>query len=345
MRPSFFWKIVCLTALILPAACTSAPVATQQLPSPTAISTPITKTEVPKTEVPKTEVAKTEVAKTDGPKAEANPMIQPKRTLNIAHRGARSLAPENTLAAARKGLEIGADLWELDVAMTVDGVLVVLHDDTLERTSNVGQVFPNRQKTPVYEFTLAELRQLDFGSWYVETDPFKQIAAGAVSQAELEKFKGEPIPTLEEALKFTRDAHWKVNVEIKDASRSTADATIVQKTVTLIEELGMVNQVLISSFNHTYIQRVKSINPNIVTAALVEKADSDPAGLLKRLGAQAYNPSAKAISASAIKPLRDQGFDVYIYTVNDEAAMKTLVAAGASGIFTDFPQVLKKVLQ
>ncbi len=272
-------------------------------------------------------------------------MIQPKRTLNIAHRGARSLAPENTLAAARKALEIGADMWELDVAMTVDGVLVVLHDDTLDRTSNVSKVFPDRRKTPVYEFTMADLRKLDFGSWYVDTDPFKQIASGAVSKAELEKFKGEPIPTLEDALKFTRDSNWKVNVEIKDASGSTADATIVQKTVALIEELGLVNQVIISSFNHTYLQKVKAINPKILTAALVQSGEVDVAGLLKRLGAQAYNPPAKAIVASAVKPLRDQGFDVYIWTVNDEAVMKSLIAAGASGIITDYPQLLKKLIQ
>lgn len=271
-------------------------------------------------------------------------MIQPKRTLNIAHRGARSLAPENTLAAARKGLEIGADLWELDVAVTQDGELVVLHDDTPARTSNVAEVFPERRMAPAYQFTLAELRKLDFGSWFIQQDPFKQIAAGAVSQAELATFKGEPIPTLREALTFTRDNHWKVNVEIKDASGTPFDGSVVQKTVALIDELGMAGQVIISSFNHVYIQQVKALNPAIVTAALVEKADPDPAALLRQTGAQAYNPDVRVISPAAIRPLREQGFDVYIYTVNDPTAMKTLIEAGASGLFTDFPQLLKSVL-
>jgi glycerophosphoryl diester phosphodiesterase len=281
-----------------------------------------------------------------GSKTEVNLMFQPKRTLNIAHRGARSLAPENTLAAARKGLEIGADLWELDVAMTVDGELVVLHDDTLERTSNVAAVFPNRRTALVYSFTLTELRRLDFGSWFVEKDPFKQIAAGAVSPAEQEKFKGEPIPTLRDALTFTRDHQWRVNVEIKDASSTpAAHASIVEKTVALIVELGMVNQVMISSFNHQYIQKVKALQPTLVTAALVEMADPDPAALLRRTGAQGYNPSVKAIAPAAIRPLREQGLDVYIWTVNDEATLKALVDAGVSGIFTDFPQVLKAILE
>jgi glycerophosphoryl diester phosphodiesterase len=271
-------------------------------------------------------------------------MTQPKHTLNIAHRGARSLAPENTLASARKGLEIGADMWELDVAMTQDGELVVLHDDTPERTSNVAAIFPDRKSAPVYQFTLAELRKLDFGSWFIQQDPFKQIAAGAVSQAELEKFKGEPIPTLREALAFTRDNHWKVNVEIKSFTGAPPDATIVQKTVAMIGEMGMTGQVIVSSFNHAYIQTVKKLNPAIVTAALVEKADPDPAALLRQTGAQAYNPDVRVISPAAIRPLREQGFDVYIYTVNDPSIMKTLIEAGASGLFTDFPQLLKSVL-
>ena len=106
------------------------------------------------------------------------------KTLNIAHRGARSLVPENTLAAARKGLAIGADLWELDVAMSADGVPFVVHDDTLARTSNVKAVYPDRSPWTNHLFTWAEIQQLDFGSWFVTTDPFKQIAAGNVSQAE-----------------------------------------------------------------------------------------------------------------------------------------------------------------
>ena len=88
------------------------------------------------------------------------------RPLNIAHRGARSLAPENTLAAARKGLEVGADMWELDIQMTADGELIVIHDNTLKRTSNVREVFPKRKPWLVHEFTLDEIRLLDFGSWW-----------------------------------------------------------------------------------------------------------------------------------------------------------------------------------
>lgn len=263
------------------------------------------------------------------------------KTLNIAHRGARSLAPENTLAAARKGLAIGADMWELDVAMSADGVPFLVHDDTLARTSNVKTVFPDRSPWANHLFTWAEIQQLDFGSWFVETDPFKQIAAGNVSQAEQASYRGEKAPSLREALDFTRAHDWRVNVEIKDLRGTAGDATVVEQVVALVDELGMAERVLISSFNHRYIERVKRANPAIATAALVERAVPDPPALLKRLAAQAYNPRNGQITPAEIGKVRDAGFDVYIWTVNDEATMKQLIAARASGLFTDFPQLLK----
>lgn len=267
------------------------------------------------------------------------------KTLNIAHRGARSLAPENTLAAARKGLASGADLWELDVAMTADGAPFVVHDDTLVRTSNAKTVFPDRSPWSNYLFTWAEIQQLDFGSWFVATDPFKQIAAGKVSQAEQASYKGEKAPSLREALRFTRDNQWRVNVELKDLSGTPGDATVVELAVGLIDELGLADRVLISSFNHSYLERVKRANPKIATAALVERADPDPVALLKRLGAQAYNPRLGQIAPAEIGKIRDAGFDVFIWTVNDEAAMKQLVDARVSGLFTDFPQLLKPLVE
>jgi glycerophosphoryl diester phosphodiesterase len=263
--------------------------------------------------------------------------------LNIAHRGARSLAPENTLAAARKGLEIGADLWELDVAMTSDGELVVLHDDTLKRTSNVEAVFPSRKPWAVHTFTFAELRTLDFGSWFNQTDPFQQIAQGAVSPEDQASFVGEPIPTLREALEFTHEHQWRVNVEIKDLSGTPGDSVVVEKVVSLIDELGMSESVIISSFNHSYITRVKSANSQIYTGALIETPVADPVSLLQGTHAQALNPGLEIVDIQGIRTIRQAGFDVLVWTVNEEADMRLLIQAGVSGIFTDFPQRLKKL--
>lgn len=273
------------------------------------------------------------------PTETATPMCA--KTLNIAHRGARSLAPENTLAAARKGLALGADLWEFDVATSADGELFIVHDDTLERTSNVKELFPDRRPWANSQFTLAEIRSLDFGSWFVVGDPFKQIAAGNVSPAEQASYRGEKAPTLREALLFTRDNGWRCNIEIKDQTGTPGDATISEKVVALVRELGMADRVLISSFNHTYLTRIRKLDAAIPLGALVDKADPDPAALLQRLGAQAYNPSGKATTLDEIRRLRAAGFQVYVYTVNDEPSMRKLIEAGVSGIFTDYPQVLK----
>ncbi len=266
------------------------------------------------------------------------------RPLNIAHRGARSLAPENTLAAARKAYEAGADMWELDVAVTADGQLVVLHDDTLERTSNVRQVYPDRRPWAVNDFSLDELRQLDFGSWFNQSDPFKQIKAGAVSQQDQESYVGEKIPTLEEALTFTRDNNWRVNVEIKDASGLPGDAVVVQKTVDLIHKIGMTDSVIISSFNHDYLRQVRQIDPDIKTAVLVEGRESNPAALLDEYNAQGFNPNVKNTNPQQVSELAQAGKEVYVWTVNDPKDMRELAQAGVTGVITDFPQAFEKAL-
>ena len=234
-----------------------------------------------------------------------NPTPYPK-PLNIAHRGARSLAPENTLAAARAALSTGADMWELDVAVSADGELVILHDDTLERTSNATDIFPTAARA-VHTFTLAELRRMDFGSWFNQKDPFGQIEEGAVTREMQAVYVAEPIPTLREALVFTRDNAWRVNVEIKDAGGTPADSDVVEKVVALITELGMPEQVIISSFNHSYLARARAANPAIQTAVLVEVPVADPVTLLRGLGAQGLILSGLTSTRKTSRPCARPG--------------------------------------
>jgi glycerophosphoryl diester phosphodiesterase len=270
--------------------------------------------------------------------------IDESQIMMIAHRGARSLAPENTISAAEKALESRADGWELDVAMSKDGVLVVLHDDTLERTSNVAEIFPERGPWSVYDFSLDELQQLDFGSWFVESDPFEQIAQGNLTANDIEAYQSVKIPTLREALEFTQSNQWWVNVEIKDASGTTADAIIVQEVVKLVDMLGMEEQVLISSFNWDYLRQVKALNQNLATGVLVDKLVVDPLALMAELEAQAFHPGIKVTYAEQVKLLRENGYAVNVWTVNDVSDMEKLIEMGVTGIITDFPQRLYPVL-
>jgi len=256
----------------------------------------------------------------------------------IAHRGARSLAPENTISAAKRAFENHADGWELDVAMSEDGELIVLHDDTLERTSNVEELFPDRSPWSVYDFSLEDLKKLDLGSWFVDSDPFEQIALGIISSENIAEYKGESIPTLREALIYTKENQWWVNIEIKDASETPADAIIVSKVVALVEELEMQDQVLISSFNFEYLKQVKSINQDLPTGVLVSKIIMDPLALMKELDAQAFHPGLKVTYEKQVKSLLDAGYAVNVWTVNEESDMRKLIEMGVTGIITDFPQ-------
>lgn len=265
--------------------------------------------------------------------------------LIVAHRGARSVAPENTLLAAQRAFELQADQWELDVQETKDGELIVLHDPGLARTSDAVKRFPLRFFWQVKNFTLAEVKELDAGSWFIKKDPFNEIENGTVTAEDQITIKEENFPNLREALELTKEYDWSVNIEIKDVSGTPGDADIVQKTVALIEEMGMVNQVLISSFKHDYLVQVKAINPAIKTAALVGEMDN-PIKLLQDIGADAINPDYSKISdLGIIQTIREAGFDVYVWTINDEETMIQFINAGVSGIITDYPQRMTEVLE
>ncbi len=263
----------------------------------------------------------------------------------MAHRGFRGIAPENTLYAARKGWESGAEYWELDVAASSDGELVVIHDDTLIRTTDAETLFPGRKPWSVYDFSLKELKSLDAGSWYIDSDPFGQIAAGRIPPAEREAFRGLRIPTLREALLLTRELGWKVNVEIKDAAGRPCDAWIVEKTAALISELGMLNSVLVSSFNHGYLARMKKAEPRLPVAALVDKPLADPTALLQSLPAVALNPNYKYLDEKTVAALRGAGFGILAWTPNEPTDMKRLLDWGVTGLITDFPDRALRLLE
>lgn len=272
------------------------------------------------------------------------PASIPQLPSNIAHRGARSLAPENTIAAARKGLEAGADMWELDVQLTADVELIVMHDGGLARTSDVKKRFPDRRPWRVSNFALAKIQTLDCGSWFNEKDPFGQIKAGVVSAGDQHSYFGERAPTLREALRFTLDNDWRVNVELKDLPSWDKGELMVRKAVALVAEMGMEDRVMISSFNHDYLRQVRALTARIAIAVLSVWAIRKPARYLAHMEAQAYNPRKSAVRAGTVRALRSAGFDVYVWTVNDEKTMRRLISMEVSGIITDFPQTLAKIL-
>ncbi|MFZ0942279.1 MAG: glycerophosphodiester phosphodiesterase family protein [Syntrophobacteraceae bacterium] len=261
-----------------------------------------------------------------------------KRRLIAAHRGARSLAPENTLAAARVALAAGARMWEIDVRMSRDGELVLLHDPDLKRTSDAQSKFPGRSPWLVDDFTLSELKFLDFGSWFAKADPFGQIAACEISPSELAGYSGQPAATLDDAVLFTIRNDWLLNIEIKDLSGRPGHESIVEKVVRVVRSLGAAEKVLISSFNHYYLRLTRRLDTNIRTGVLVNSVQSDPVGLMLDLDAFTFNPGWRAFRPGQIRKLKQKGFGVLVWVLNSPWVAQAFFAMGADGIFTDFPQ-------
>ena len=228
------------------------------------------------------------------------------RPLVIAHRGASGSAPENTLAAFRRAAAIGADMVELDVQLTRDGVVVVIHDLTLERTTD--------GTGAVREHTLAELRRLDAGAWF---------APG---------FRGERLPALAEVLAAIP---LPVNVELKPAGDDGLEA----RTLAVVEEAGALGRVVFSSFDGASLDRLRAQSPEAALAVLWELAPL-PAAIrcVERVAARALHLRKDAATADALARLTARGLAVRVWTVNEPADFARLAQAGADGIFTDYPE-------
>lgn len=263
---------------------------------------------------------------------------------NVAHRGARSLAPENTLVAFKRGFTEKADLWETDIRPTIDGELVLFHDDTLERTTNVEKKFPHK-KFFSSGFTLEELKKLDAGSWFIETDPFGQIASGAVTRKEAEEFKGEKIPTLEEALIFTREINFQVNLELKELSYPIKKFPMVDKVLEVIKRIKIDTDLIIfSSFNHDWLREIREKSPQFVIQALVRNIDTVQIDF-ENPEFDTYNANQSLITDEKIRELVANNITVNLYTVNDLGQMERFIKAGVTNIFTDYPQRLRKLIK
>ncbi len=229
----------------------------------------------------------------------------------IAHRGACKAAPENTLPAFTLAAELGADGIELDVQLTKDGIPVVLHDDTIERTSN--------GSGPVNTFTLEELRQFDF-------------SAGVPG------FENTKIPTLEEVYAFAGPRKLLVNVEIK--ATGAADPVMEKALLILEHRFGMREQVLYSSFNHDSLISLKKAIPHAKLAALYMATLHRPWLYARSMGAAALHPYI-ATNKPQNMVVMCRAFEVELnpWTVDDKEQLVTLLKAGVNGIITNLPEV------
>ncbi|WP_456449611.1 glycerophosphodiester phosphodiesterase [Hydrogenimonas sp.] len=259
-----------------------------------------------------------------------------KPNLIAAHRGDRSHFPENTLASLRGAIG-KCDFVEMDIWLTKDGVPVILHDETLGRTSDVEtfEIFRDRAPWRVEDFTLEELRRLDAGNWFYEKDPFGLIRDGKVVVPPKED-RTQKIPTLEEVLRFSKRHGIFLNLEIKDMHRYISDEEALKAVFDVIEKTETASMLLLSSFRGNYLPLCKRTNPKIPTALLRSDPLRNPLDLLKDTYVDCYHPSKEIVDADSVRKVRNAGYFVDVFVVNDSEERKKLFDWGVNAIFTDF---------
>ncbi|WP_030858742.1 glycerophosphodiester phosphodiesterase [Streptomyces sp. NRRL S-37] len=256
------------------------------------------------------------------------------RPLVIAHRGASAYAPENTLEAVDRAAALGVDWVENDVQRTRDGELVVLHDDSLRRTTDVEEVFPDRAPWKVKDFTAAEIARLDAGSWF-----------GAA-------YAGARVPTLEQFVHRVERHRQKLLLEIKNPQLYPG---IERQIVKVLGNEGWLdrrhvrNRLVVQSFSADSVRTVHDLRPAVKTGFLGTPPVSD----LPAYAAftDQINPSHGSLSAGyvaavhAFKGARGKPLEVCAWTVNDAAAARRVAGFGVDGIITNTPDVVRDAVR
>ena len=235
----------------------------------------------------------------------------------IAHRGYSSAAPENTMAAFKAAVAAGCRALELDVQLSKDGVVVVIHDEKLDRTTSGSGL--------VVDHTWAELKELDCGSWF---DP---------------RFSGEPMPTLDEVLQLTKEENLWLNVELKTGVIPYPG--LEQKVVEAIQAHGVMEQVAVSSFNHYSLLAVKELAPQLETAILYMSGLVEPWLYAQRIGAEALHPLYYNIVPTIVQGAKEHGIKLRPFTVDDPKIAAAIIAAGVDGIITNYPERIEQLLR
>lgn len=227
------------------------------------------------------------------------------RLFCFGHRGAAGYEPENTLRSVRKALDLGVDGIEVDVHL-VDGQLIVIHDDTLQRTTN-GSGRLSRK-------SFAQLRAFDAG-------------------------RGERIPILAEV--FDTVAHRAlINVELKGPGTAAPVAALIEDYVG--KRGWRWDEFIVSSFDHEQIKHSKQIAAELRTAALINRVPRGLAAFAEKLGAYAVNPSRRCVTPKLVADAHQRDLKVFVYTVNSPKEIARMTALGVDGVFCDFPDRIVK---
>jgi glycerophosphoryl diester phosphodiesterase len=231
----------------------------------------------------------------------------------VAHRGISAKAPENTLASFEQAASVpGIDMIELDVRLTKDDEVIVLHDRTLQRTST--------GNGPVRNYSLEEIRKLDAGSWFHSM------------------FAGQQIPTLAEVFQQVGNRLW-VDVEIKsDLLHREPPGLLEEKVLDVVHTCGMDDRVMFSSFDHQLLLNIKRMESSAVTGVLFDFLHDFgrlPSKLAERVGAKVFKCATRELNRQMLNDAHKHGIAVYVYTLNSVHGAKRMLACGVDGILSN----------
>lgn len=230
----------------------------------------------------------------------------------IAHRGASAVAPENTLAAVTAAVRKGADAVEVDVQVTSDGVPVLLHDDSLARTTDIAHHHPYRTSAPVSFLRYEEVRRLDAGSWFGPDHA------------------GEPVPTLEQTLDTLQSTGVGLLLEIKNPS---SQRHLVAQVAEVLRAFSGV-AVTVQSFDAHALRAFGRLLPDVPRGLLVRNPPRNPA---LEAWVSSVNPWHGSVSSAYVRRAQLAGLETYVWTANSRAAIRRAADAGVEGIITDRP--------
>lgn len=236
----------------------------------------------------------------------------------IAHRGASGYAPENTLTAFKKAIEMNADGIELDIQMTKDGKIIVMHDWKVDRTTN-GRGF-------VFDLDFDYIKNLEAGTWFSKD------------------FVSEKVPTLEEVLDILPN-NMMLNIEIKDSARK--HSKIAEALLQILRNYpSKFDNIVISSFHHSILKDLQNLEPKLKLALLTasELVDVEKYHKDNDLKCYSYHPEGHLISKEDIDILHKNGIKVFVWTINKEEDLDYLIKIGVDGVITNYPDIMKELI-
>lgn len=236
---------------------------------------------------------------------------------NFAHRGFSGKYPENTLLAFQKAIEVQADGIELDVQLTKDGEIVIIHDESIDRTTN--------GKGLVVDYTYDQLKEFDAS--YIYTG----------------KFGFNKIPTLREYFNLIKGTNIITNIELKTGIFEYVG--IEEKVFNLIKEFKLEDRVIISSFNHYSVLRMKALAPNIKCGFLTETWILNPGKYTKDNCIECYHPHFAILTPDIVKSLKTFGIEINTWTVNKEEEIRDLISKKVDILIGNFPDLTKRILE